>query len=47
MLTKEFIGLVSNESGLSKKETEQLLTTMNAINSEALRSFTSCGISSL
>ena len=36
MLTKEFIGLVSNESGLSKKETEQLLTTMNAIVRENL-----------
>jgi len=36
MLTKEFIGLVSNESGLSKKETEHLLTTMNAIVRENL-----------
>jgi len=36
MLTKEFIGLVSNESGLSKKETEQLLTTINAIVRENL-----------
>ena len=36
MLTKEFIGLVSENAGLSKKETEQLLTTMNAIVRENL-----------
>ena len=36
MLTKEFIGLVTEASGLSKKETEQLLTTMNAIVRENL-----------
>ena len=36
MLTKDFIGLVSNASGLSKKDTEQLLTTMNAIIRENL-----------
>jgi nucleoid DNA-binding protein len=36
MLTKDFIGLISNASGLSKKETEQLLTTMNAIVRENL-----------
>ena len=31
MLTKEFIGLISSESGLSKKETEQMLSAMNAV----------------
>ena len=36
MLTKELIGLVSNESGLSKKETDRLLTTLNAIVRENL-----------
>ena len=36
MLTKDLIGLISNASGLSKKETEQLLTTMNAIVRENL-----------
>ena len=36
MLTKEFIGLITQASGLSKKETEQLLTTMNAIVRENL-----------
>ena len=36
MLTKEFIGLVSNESGLSKKETEQMLSAMNAVIRENL-----------
>ena len=36
MLTKDFIGLISNASGLSKKETEQLLMTMNAIVRENL-----------
>ena len=38
MLTKEFIGSVSTASGLSKKETEQLLTTMNAVVRENLMS---------
>lgn len=36
MLTKEFIGLISEASGLSKKEAEQLLTTQNAIIRENL-----------
>ena len=36
MLTKEFIGLVSSESGLSKKETEQMLSAMNAVIRENL-----------
>lgn len=36
MLTKEFLGLVADKSGLSKKETEQLMTTMNAIIRESL-----------
>jgi len=36
MLTKEFIGLISSASGLNKKETEQILTTMNAIVRENL-----------
>lgn len=36
MLTKEFLGLVADKSGLSKKETEQLMTTMNAIIRENL-----------
>ena len=36
MLTKEFLGLVSAKAELSKKETEQLLTTMNAIIRENL-----------
>ncbi len=36
MLTKEFIGLISNESGLSKKEAEHLMTTMNAVIRENL-----------
>ena len=36
MLTKEFTGLVSNASGLSKKETEQLLSTTTAIMRENL-----------
>ena len=31
MLTKEFTGLISEAAGLSKKETEQLLSTMNAL----------------
>lgn len=38
MLTKEFIGIVSTASGLSKKETEHLLTTMNAVVRENLMS---------
>lgn len=36
MLTKDFIGLISGQSGLSKKETEHLLTSMNAIVRENL-----------
>lgn len=36
MLTKELIGLISRESGLSKKDTEQLLNTTNAIIRESL-----------
>lgn len=36
MLTKEFIGLVSSGSGLSKKETEQMLSAMNAVIRENL-----------
>ena len=36
MLTKEFIGLISSESGLSKKETEQMLSAMNAVIRENL-----------
>ena len=36
MLTKEFVGLVADKSGLSKKETEQLMTTMDAIIRESL-----------
>ena len=36
MLTKEFIGLISNESGLSKKEAEHLMTTLNAVIRENL-----------
>ncbi len=36
MLTKEFTGLISGASGLSKKETEHLLSTMNAIIRENL-----------
>ncbi len=38
MLTKDFIGLIANKSELSKKETEQLLTAMNAIVRENLMS---------
>ena len=38
MLTKEFTGLVSSASGLSKKETEHLLSTMNAVIRENLMS---------
>ena len=36
MLTKEFIGLVTEASGLSKKTTEHLLSTMNAVVRENL-----------
>jgi DNA-binding protein HU-beta len=36
MLTKEFLGLVADKSGLSKKETEQMMTSMNAIIRENL-----------
>ncbi len=36
MLTKDFISLIANQSGLSKKETEHLLASMNAIVRENL-----------
>ncbi len=36
MLTKELIGLIANESGQSKKNVEQLLSTMGAIMRENL-----------
>ena len=36
MLTKELIGLIAAESGLSKKVTEQLLDTTNAVLRESL-----------
>ena len=36
MLTKDFIGLISNASGLKKKEAEQLLATTNAVIRENL-----------
>jgi DNA-binding protein HU-beta len=36
MLTKDFIGLVAKSSGLSKKDSEQMLTAMNAIIRENL-----------
>ena len=36
MLTKELIGLVADASGLSKKDTEHLLSTTNAIIRENL-----------
>jgi len=36
MLTKELIGLIGTETGLSKKDTEQLLATMTAILRENL-----------
>ena len=36
MLTKEFIGLIANTSGQSKKDVEQLLSTTNAILRENL-----------
>jgi DNA-binding protein HU-beta len=36
MLTKDLIGLIANASGMSKKDTEQLLSTTNAIVRENL-----------
>ena len=36
MLTKEFIGLISNESGLSKAEAEHMLSALNAVIRENL-----------
>ena len=36
MLTKEFIGLMAQASGLSKKKVEEMLTTTNAIVRENL-----------
>ena len=36
MLTKELIGLIKNESGLSKKETEELLSATTAVLRENL-----------
>ena len=36
MLTKEFIGLMAQASGLTKKKVEELLTTTNAIVRENL-----------
>ena len=36
MLTKDLIGLIAEASGLSKKDTEQLLSTTNAIVRENL-----------
>jgi len=36
MLTKEFIGKIADASGLSKKDTEHLLSTTNAIIRENL-----------
>lgn len=36
MLTKELVGLIREESGLSKKETEQLLSTTTAVLRENL-----------
>ena len=36
MLTKEFIGLIAEASGLTKKDAEQLLATTNAIMRENL-----------
>jgi nucleoid DNA-binding protein len=38
MLTKEFIGKIAEASGLSKKDTEHMLSTMNAIIRENLMS---------
>ena len=36
MLTKDLISLVADSSGLTKKEAEQLLSTMNAVMRENL-----------
>ena len=36
MLTKEFIGLIAQNAGLSKKDAEHMLSTMNAIVRENL-----------
>ena len=36
MLTKELIGMIAEDAGLSKKDTEYLLSTMNAIIRENL-----------
>ena len=36
MLTKEFIGMIAQAAGLSKKDTEQLLATTNAVMRENL-----------
>ena len=36
MLTKEFIGMIAQASGLSKKDAEQLLATTNAVMRENL-----------
>ena len=36
MLTKDLIGQIAQSSGMSKKDTEQFLTTMNAIIRENL-----------
>lgn len=36
MLTKDLISLIAEASGVSKKETEQLLSTMNAVVRENL-----------
>ena len=36
MLTKEFVSLIAEASGLSKKDAEQLLSTTNAIMRENL-----------
>jgi len=36
MLTKDLISLIAKESGVTKKETEQLLSTMNAVVRENL-----------
>jgi len=38
MLTKELIGQIAQEAGLTKKDTEELLSTMNAIVRENLMS---------
>ena len=36
MLTKEFIGMIAQAAGLSKKDTEHLMATTNAVLSENL-----------